>query len=151
RRGIDWRSGLYAGGMLNAMERSKYVTMACPALWLRSQTTGDTWDNAFINFNQYDWFAAPNYVVMKLYRDHFEPNLLETSGDAGALNVAATKSTDGKTLVLKVVNPTDQPQDVKFTLNGAFKPAKASLQFVAPDDLMAKNSFEHKDAVKVTD
>ncbi len=151
RRGIDWRSGLYAGGILNAMERDKYTTMACPALWLRSQTTGETWDNAFINFNHFDWFAAPNYVVMKLYRDHFEPNLLETTGDASGLNVAATKSADGKTLVLKVVNPTDKPQDAKFTLTGNFKPAKASLKLVAPDDLMAKNSFEHKDAVKVID
>ncbi len=148
RRGIDWRSGLYAGGILNAMERNKYVTMACPALWLRHSSTGEQWDNALINFNQTSWFPAPNYVVMKLYRDHFAPNMVEVTGDTSGLNIGATRSTDGKKLILKVVNPTENAANLKVGLTGAIKSGKATMQIVAPGDLNAKNSFEQRDAVK---
>ncbi|HWA11416.1 MAG TPA: alpha-L-arabinofuranosidase C-terminal domain-containing protein [Opitutaceae bacterium] len=147
RTSIDWQSGLYAGGLLNTMERNPYVTMACPALWLR-HNDAPNWDNAFINFDQSSWFPAPNYVVMKLYRDHFAPDLLELSGDAAGLNATATKSADGRRLVLKAVNPSDQPRTVKLTVTGTFRPARAGLQVVAPNDLAARNSFDHRDAVK---
>lgn len=146
----DWRTGLYAGGMLNALERDPYVTMACPALWLR-HTSAPAWDNSFINFDQGGWFAAPNYVVMKLYRDHFAPNLLETTGAAGGLTTTATKSADGRKIYFKVSNPGDKPVDVKLTLAGKFAPTKAQFQLVAPDDLSARNTMEKRDVVRVVE
>lgn len=148
RTSIDWRTGLYAGGILNTMEKNKYVTMACPALWLRHSSAGTNWDNAFINFDHNGWFPAPNYVVMKLYRDHFAPNLVELTGETSGLNIAATKTADGKKLILKVVNPTENAMNVKVGLTGAIKSGKATMQLVAPGDLMARNSFTQRDAVK---
>ena len=65
----DWRTGLFAGGILNVMERLEVVEMASPALLLR-RVDAPAWDNAFINHDYRSWFPAPNYVVMKLYRDH---------------------------------------------------------------------------------
>ena len=56
----DWRTGLYAGGILNTFERSGAVGMATPALFLR-HVSAKKWDNALINFNQKSWFPAPNY------------------------------------------------------------------------------------------
>ena len=91
----DWRTGLYAGGILNAFERSGLVTMATPALFLR-HVTAPAWDNAFINFDNRSWFPAPNYVVEKLYWDHFVPGLLKVDGEAPGLSVDAGKSSDGK-------------------------------------------------------
>jgi alpha-L-arabinofuranosidase len=55
---------------------------------------------------------------------------------------------DGKQLILKVVNPTENAANVKVTLSGAIKSGKATMQLVAPGDLNAKNSFEQRDAVK---
>ncbi len=99
----DWRTGLFAAGYLNVMERScGVVQMATPALFLR-RTDAKDWDNAFINLDHLGWFPAPNYVVMKLYRDHFQPNLVSCE-NPGPLNIAATRSEDGKKLVLKIVN-----------------------------------------------
>jgi hypothetical protein len=55
----DWRTGLYAGGLLNAYERQgKKFTLGGPALFLRHLSAG-AWDNAFINFDHTGWFAAP--------------------------------------------------------------------------------------------
>ncbi len=143
----DWRTGLYAGGMLNAFEKSGLVTMATPALWLR-HVTAPAWDNAFVNFDNRSWFPAPNYVVMKLYRDHFAPQLLQVNGDSSGLNVDAAKSADGKRLVVKLVNPSDAARDVSIELTG-FTPGNPSLSIVAPDSLSARNTMEHRDTVHV--
>lgn len=141
----DWRTGLYAGGILNMFERNSLVTMASPALFLR-HVTAPAWDNALINFDNQSWFPAPNYVVMKLYHDHFAPSLLKVDGDAAGLNVDATKSADGKRVVVKLVNPSDAARDVSIDLSG-FTPGNATLQLIAPDNLSSRNTMEHPDFV----
>jgi alpha-N-arabinofuranosidase len=137
----DWRTGLYAAGLLNSFERVEAVGMAAPALFLRHVSATD-WDNAFINFDQRGWFPAPNYVVMKLYREHFEPVRLGLEGDPGALNAVATRSEDGRRLVLKAVNPSPEPLSVCLEVVPSSAWARADLQIVAPGDLKARNSLD---------
>ena len=72
---------------------------------LAAARDGDRWDDALINFDQSSWFPSPNYVVMKLYRDHFAPELLEIAGNAGDLNATATRTSDGERIYVKLVNP----------------------------------------------
>ncbi|NLH98686.1 MAG: hypothetical protein GX446_04235 [Chthonomonadales bacterium] len=99
----DWRTGLFAGGYLNVMERSAdVIKVATPALFLR-RVDAPAWDNAFINHDHLSWYPAPNYVVMKLFHDHFQP--LRVAADTPeALNVSATRSRDGSRVVVKIVN-----------------------------------------------
>ena len=117
----DWRTGLHAGGYLNCVERvADVMEIAAPALFLRHKSaTG--WDNAFINFDNSRWYPAPNYVVMKLWRDSYAPCLLnitsdapELSGSTPSVNATATKTEDGKTLYFKAVNTL--PKDVEYKL-----------------------------------
>ena len=119
---------------------------AGPALFLR-HVSAKSWDNAFINFDHRTWFPAPNYVVMKLWRDHYAPQRLEVAGEAGGLEVMATKSADGKKLYLKVVNPTEAPAEVRVEVKGGFAPARASMLLVAPDSLDARNTLDKPDAI----
>jgi alpha-N-arabinofuranosidase len=146
----DWRTGLYAGGILNAFERSEAVGMAGPALFLR-HVSATAWDNAFINFDHRTWFPAPNYVVMKLYRDHYAADRVAITGDWGAVNAVATKSADGKHLYLKAVNPTEQAVNVRLEIAGDFPLAASALRLVAPDSLSARNTLESPEAVRVTE
>jgi alpha-N-arabinofuranosidase len=147
----DWRTGLYAGGILNTFERcGDIVGLAGPALFLR-HVSAKGWDNAFINFDHRTWFPAPNYVVMKLWRDHFAPDRLELTGDAAGLNVMATRSADGKCIYLKIVNPTDQPATVKLEVQGGFVPVAAELKVVAGESLTARNTLETPNAIRPTD
>lgn len=148
--GNDWRVGLYAGGILNAFERqSDVVTMSCPALFLRKQGVTNSWDNALINFDAKSWFPAGNYVVMKLWRDAFAPNLLAVDGPDRPLNFVATRSADGRTVFLKAVNPTANPVEAAVRLDGDFAPKSAAFQLVAPGGETVKNSLEHPDNIKV--
>lgn len=143
---IDWRTGLYCGGMLNGFERvGDIFEIGGPALFLR-HIRASAWNNAFINFNNKSWFAGANYVVMKLYREHYAPNLLALEGDQKKTNCVATRSEDGKDVILKFVNPTENEK--QFVVNlGDFTASTASMQLVHPDDLLLKNTFEEPNKI----
>jgi alpha-N-arabinofuranosidase len=144
----DWRTGLYCGGLLNAFERcGDILEIGGPALFLR-HVSARSWDNAFINFDHRTWFPAPNYVVMRLWREHYAPHRIQLDGDAGPLNAVATKSADGKTLYLKAVNPGEETVSVRLTVKAGFTVGKASMQIVAPDSLTARNTLDDRDNIR---
>jgi alpha-N-arabinofuranosidase len=143
----DWRNGLYAGSILNAMEREAAVAMASPAHWLRDVSAASR-EDGLINFDQSSWFAAPNYVVMKLYRDHFAPELLEIAGNMGDLDATATRTSDGERIFVKLVNPREQEVAVEVALRGDFPLLAAGMQVVAPGSLSARNTMEQPAAIQ---
>jgi alpha-N-arabinofuranosidase len=148
----DWRAGLYAGGLLNTFEKyGATLQIGGPALLFRHTSARD-WDNAFINFDHKGYFVAPNYVVMKLWRDHYAPERLETEAPANSrLNLIATRTKEGDKVILKAVNPTNTPAEVTATLEdprASFANASATFTLVAPGNLRARNTMENRDAVK---
>ncbi len=145
----DWRTGLFAGGILNVYERQGDVfKIGGPALFLRHQSASG-WDNAFINFDHTGWFPAPNYVVMKFWHDNYAPYRINMTSDTGELNAVATKSADSNDIYFKVVNPTDQSVPVKLVISDTFDVGGATLQLVAPDSLSARNTLENPNEVHV--
>lgn len=145
----DWRTGLYAGGLLNAFERcGDLVTLGGPALFLR-HSSATAWDNAFINFDHTGSYTAPNYVVMKWWREHYAPTRITLTGEAGGLNTVATRDDSGR-LVWKAVNPTGVAVPVILRLAGGVAVQQASMEQVAPGSLSARNTLAQPDAVRVT-
>lgn len=145
----DWRTGLYCGGLLNAFERcGDVVEIGGPALFLR-HVSATAWDNAFVNFDHRTWFPAPNYVVMKLWREHYAPQRVEIEGDTAPLNAVATRSADGKTIVFKAVNPSRQPVSVALKLPKGIS-GKAKFLVVAPGELSARNTLAARNSVQPT-
>ena len=148
---IDWRSGLYAGGMLNMFERQgKTFTLGGPALWLRHTSAG-AWNNAFINFNNSDWFPAPNYVVMKLWREHYAPNYLELTGKYTSLNAVATMSADSSVVYFKMVNTSESNLPLKLTVDNSFVPKSNTLKIVSSSSLYQENTMANPNNIKVFD
>ncbi len=141
----DWRTGLFAGGFLNMCEQRDVVAMGAAALFIR-RTDAPDWDNAFINFDYKDLYVAPNYQVTDLWYDHFSRYLLSYTGDTGELNVVTTMSEDGRSVIVKVVNPTDTPYDLTLasTWPGT---ADASYDYFAPGSLDVRNTMADKQAV----
>jgi len=139
---IDWQSGLYAGSLLNGFERhGNTIQMACPALFLRHSSARD-WNNAFINFNSSSWFAGANYVVMKLWREHYLPLRVSLKNDTGVINAVATKSADGNVVIVKMVNPASMEVPVQITLPIAFESNSAVMQKIDPGSVTARNTFK---------
>ncbi len=145
--GNDWRTGLYAGGILNAFERqSDIVQLSCPALFLRKIGVTKSWNNALINFNESTYFPAANDVVMKFWRDNFAPTLLPLDGPDHPLNTVATESEDQQTLYIKIINPEKSATDATFTLQN-FPAQSATMQQIAPGSETAQNTIENPNLI----
>ena len=139
---IDWRTGLFAGGILIGFERQgSMIRLSTPALllhWVREHS----WNNALINFNHCSWFPAPNYVVEKLWRDHFAKYRVAAT-PAKPLEADATLSADRQTAFYKAVNPTSQTITLQLHMGRAFLLAAGSAESVFASTLFAQNSMRH--------
>ncbi len=147
----DWRTGLYAGNLLNIFENhADVVTMAGPALFLR-HTSANAWDNAFINFDQNGWFPAPNYVIMKLWREHFAPNRLDMTGIPDSLTAATSFDPESGRLVIKLVNNATAGKDMIITLPVGFKSRQTAAWLVKGTTLTDRNTMESPDQITPVD
>ena len=142
---IDWRTGLFAGGFLNMCEARDMVAMGAAALFIR-RTDAPDWNNAFINFDYKDLFKAPNCQVTELWYDHFSKYRLAYNGDTGNLSVSTTMSENGANVIVKVVNPTDDPATLRIK-GDWINVSGAEFEYYAPGSLTVANSMENKHAV----
>jgi alpha-N-arabinofuranosidase len=150
--GTNWQSGLYAGGLLNGFERQgEHFEISGPALFLRHESAGGNWNNAFINFNNESWFPAPNYIVMKLWRDYYAPNFLETTGVNSDINIVSTLSEDSSYVVVKLVNTGSVDQSVSLEFDTLFSPGTTEVKVVTAPSIYAENSYQNPDNIHVTD
>jgi alpha-L-arabinofuranosidase len=144
----DWRTGMYAGNLLNIFElNSDIVTIAGPALFLR-HISASAWDNAFINFDQSGWFPAPNYVVMKLWNDHFAPDRLELIGAPDSIIAVASYSDTDNRMVIKMVNNCKADKNLVIELPDNYSPSIAEGFLVRGNSLSDRNTMEHPDKIK---
>ena len=169
-RTYDWRAGLHAAGSLMVYEEiSPELVMSCPALLMRNTTDDPTW-TSFIYHDHVSWFPGGAYPVEKLFREHYAERLLaSTSGTfrdipdrrsffqeiatmkpevwrPGTLDAIATRSIDGRRIVIKAVNYEDQRNTLLVRLQGAGVPGKArSVLYTLTAGMTATASLEHPD------
>src|SRR5205085_2483403 len=148
-RTYDWRAGLHAAGSLILYEElSPALTMSCPALLMRNTTDDPTW-TSFIYHDHVSWFPGSAYPVETLFRQHYaERYLASTSGVfrdipnrqtffneistmrpedwvPGTVDAIATRSADGRRIVIKAVNYGAERNTLLVRLQGASVPGKA--------------------------
>jgi alpha-L-arabinofuranosidase len=175
-RTYDWRSGLHTAGSLIAYERlSPSVDMTCPALLMRNTTDNPEW-RAFIYHDHVSWFPGSGYVVEKLFRDHYAPiQLASTSGTfkdikkrstffdtvsqmkpedwtPGTIDAIATKSADGRRVVIKAVNYKGVANTLLVRLQGASVAGNASVKtYTVRAGLNDSASLQHPDIIKAVE
>jgi alpha-N-arabinofuranosidase len=152
--------------LFHVMERASaagVMDYACPCqlcvnvdkyrgYWLRA---------ALVQINNHDAWTSPLYHVNKMYSQYRQPNLLETDFENSkkrksvifdgyefpAVDLIASGSDDGRTVILKIVNNSDA-EDFDFSFNlGDFKIDKVSAHTVSSDDILDINSQFSKDSI----
>lgn len=84
---------------------------------------------------------ATTGIVLKLYRAEWQPIPVELPADAfGHLDVAASKSEDGKILTISVVNPTDAAFTLDLELAKLKLPKTATVWTITGPDHRARNA-----------
>jgi alpha-N-arabinofuranosidase len=172
-RTYDWRAGLHTAGSLILYERlSPALQMSCPALLMRNTTDDPKW-TAFIYHDHVSWFPGSGYIVEKLFREHYgEKRLASAKGTfddigrrnqffdeistmiptqwrPGTVDAIASRSADGKRIVIKAVNYNADNPTLLVRLQGSTAPERAevTLHTIAAEPT-AKCSIESPDAIR---
>ena len=99
-----------------------------------------------MTIREFSWLQIT--VVTKLWYDNFSKYRLAYTGETGNMSINTTLSENGENVIVKIVNPTENPYDL--TIEGDWKQLTgAGYQFIAPGSLKAANSMESPNAVSV--
>jgi hypothetical protein len=115
------------------------LAVVCSANGLQPDGQNDNgWDQGLLFLNSTGvWLQPPGYVPRMIAR-HYQPLHVpaEIRGAAGAGRVAAARSEDGQTLVLRVVHIGDQPLVARIHLDGfgPLQPTIAVEELAGPAD-----------------
>lgn len=125
----DLNRALASAIAMGTLQRDGRLPIVASANGLQPDGQNDNgWDQGLIFLNPSKvWLQPPAYAAQMIARSH-QPVTLDARVDgAGAadLDVTACRSADGKTLVLRVVNPTDEPVTAAIHLDH-FSPVKAA-------------------------
>lgn len=111
---------------IQAIQRDGRIPVATSANCLQPDGQNDNdWNQGLLFLNPAQvWLQPPGYVT-RMISHHCQPWLVPVGVQApqGELDVAATRSEDGRTLVVQVVNPGEQALPAVIRLNG-FKPSR---------------------------
>jgi alpha-N-arabinofuranosidase len=151
-------AALYAARLMNVFERrSDLVGMTAVSDLVNG------WPGGIIQASRHGTFVTPIYLVNKLYATHLGAERLttrvdgptfSTSGegrDIPTLDAVASRSADGRSLFIKVVNTDlERPATVTIAIRGAQIAPHATVDRVTADSLEATNGFATPDAIKTT-
>ena len=134
---------------INAIQRDGRLPVTCSANCLQPDGQNDNgWNQGllFLNPSQV-WLQPPGYVTQMISRN-YQPIEVKTESLDRDIDVSATKSEDGKTLVLQVVNVGAKPARLPLKISG-FVPAKPVAQVLTLEGpLDACNTADNTEAIK---
>ncbi len=84
---------------------------------------------------------------MKLWRENFAPNRIQSKCDEIDINLVATLSENRKTAICKIVNPVDKDKKVNIELPDGLRLGAVQFQIVAPDSLNQRNTMENPGSI----
>ena len=149
-------SALYGARLMNVFERSDLVAMSS----VSDMVNG--WSGGVIQAGRDRVFVTPTYLVNQLYNEHLGRERLATRVESPAvdtsnegknvpmLDVAASRSPDGKRLYIKAVN-TDRSRALTTTIEiqGVTAVSDGSIETLG-GDITAANSFRTPEAIAIS-
>ena len=133
-----------------AQRFGEFILIECPANCLQPDGQNDNgWDQGQVFFNNHKaWFQPPAYAE-QMAAKHYQPHRLSSnvSSPSNELDVTATKSATGDTIVLKVVNTGDSPCSTTITIEGVDSIAPVAKTLLLTGDLNAVNTADNPGCV----
>ncbi len=119
--------GETVSGLMRMADR---VPIVCSANALQPNGQNDNgWDQGLVFLDPAQaWLQPPAYVTQMISRNR-QPQVVaaDLSGEASGLDVTATRSADGATLVLQITNASEHPRASRIELAG-YKPSAGKLK-----------------------
>ena len=122
----------------NAVRRmGDFVLTTCPANALEPYLQNDNgWNQGQIFFTPSQTWGMPPYYAQQLSSQHHEPLLVrsELTVANDSLDITATRSDDGKDLVLHIVNMSTREQPLRLMVEGATLPSEMTQISIAGEE-----------------
>jgi alpha-N-arabinofuranosidase len=145
----NWECALSEAAFMTGLERNADVVLMSSYAPLFGHVEGWQWTPNLIWFDNLRSFGTPNYYVQKLFSVNrgtsVLPVLLDGASKNGQGTLFASASRDDRAgeVVLKLVNLSPSPREVRIKLAGAKQLARTGKAFVlAGADLKAENSLD---------
>ena len=144
------RRALANAGAINRIERDPRIAVATASNCLQADgQTDNGWNQGIVHFNASQvWLQPPAYVT-QMFSGNYLPSLVQcqVTAPADTLDVNATRSEEGRTLVLKAINFTGAPMKTRIHLAG-FVPSKQDAQVMElSGSLEARNTSAQPNAI----
>lgn len=156
-RQYSMESALYGARLMNVFERSgDIVEMSAVSDLVNG------WPGGIIQAGRHAVFVSPVYLVNRLYSEHRGDERLASSvsgptfntsvegSNIPALDATASRTADGKTIIIKAVN-TDPKNSLltTITIQGTTLATRAELNTVTAPSLTMANNFSQPGAVSI--
>ena len=137
---------------INQLERmGDRVAIACSANCLQPYKQNDNdWNQGLLFLSPSQVWAQPPYYVTQMVSRHYLPLCVKTEATSAgnALDATATRSEDGKTLTLQVVNTGKTAMPARIMLDGFVPGKRAAHATVLTGDWDAINTPEEPERIK---
>ena len=136
---------------MNAIQRDGRLPITCSANGLQPDGQNDNdWDQGllFLNPDQV-WLQPPGYVTQMISRN-YQPLLVKSQvqSPGDVLDASVIRSEDNKTLVLQVVNVSEQPTTATINLAGFIPSLSVAKVETLAGSLDARNTADQPQIIK---
>ncbi|MCB0854648.1 MAG: alpha-L-arabinofuranosidase [Bacteroidetes bacterium] len=144
----NWNCALSEAAYMTGLERNADVVVMTSYAPLMAHADGWQWTPDMIWFNNLESYGTANYYVQKLYANHPGTDLLSITSDGQAVTgknklfASAVKDANKKELIIKVVNTSENSQEISVNLKGVKTESEGTSLTLTSTDLEAVNSVD---------
>jgi alpha-N-arabinofuranosidase len=145
----NWRCALSEAAFMTGLERNADLVHMASYAPLFAHVDAWQWTPDLIWFDNLNAYGTPNYYVQKLFSTNKGTHVLavtaqgETVAGKNGLYASAVKDINAKTIAVKLVNTSDEPQAVTLQLSGSQKISQAGTLTVLKGNPDEVNNLEH--------
>jgi alpha-L-arabinofuranosidase len=152
----NWRCALAEAAFMTGLERNADVVRMASYAPLFAHAEGWQWTPDLIWFDNLRSYGTPDYYVQKLYSTNkgsvVIPMSLAGEAIAGQDSLYASAVTDGKELIVKIVNVSGRTQTRKFVVRGVRALARdAEVTVLKSERLTDMNSLDEPGMIRPVD
>lgn len=144
----NWETAFSEAAFMTGLERNAEVVSLTSYAPLLAHVDAWQWTPDLIWFNNLESYGSANYYVQKLFANNKGTDLIAITSQGAAVTgqhnvfASATKDSDSKEVIIKLVNTDSKPQNLSLNLKGASATGAGKLISLTSPKLDDLNSFE---------
>ena len=143
----NWECALSEAAFMTGLERNAEVVHLTSYAPLMAHSEGWQWTPDLLWFNNLEAYGTPNYYVQKLFATNSGTDLISIVENGNPLTgqhdlfASAVKDVNKKELIVKLVNTSNENQEINLAINNITLVSKGVIEILTSNNLSDENSF----------